>query len=129
MGWTGMRPMIFVTAAVAAIAVAPLTGCVTDEPRGGASMALVNALGAPIGSVRAWQTAGGVTFLNLEDETGLINVICSPGLWARYRTLAQTATALLVRGTLQNSTGAASVVADKLQQIDLGITPKSRDFQ
>jgi Cu-Zn family superoxide dismutase len=57
-----MRPMIFVTAAVAAIAVAPLTGCVTDEPQGGAPMALVNALGAPIGSVRAWQTAGGVTF-------------------------------------------------------------------
>ena len=25
-------------------------------------MPLINALGAPIGSVRAWQTAGGVTF-------------------------------------------------------------------
>ena len=30
-------------------------------------------------------TAKGVTFLNLEDETGLINVICSPGLWQRHR--------------------------------------------
>ena len=38
------------------------TACVTSEPQGGAAMPLVNALGAPIGSVRAWQTAGGVTF-------------------------------------------------------------------
>src|SRR5690606_8520004 len=33
-------------------------------------------------------TAGGVTFLNLEDETGMVNVVCSIGLWARYRTVA-----------------------------------------
>ena len=59
-----MRPMIFVTMAFAATAAAPLTlsGCVTDEPRGGTPMPLVNAAGETIGSVRAWQTAGGVTF-------------------------------------------------------------------
>lgn len=27
-------------------------------------------------------TAAGVTFLNLEDETGMVNVVCSVGLWA-----------------------------------------------
>lgn len=37
-------------------------GCVTDEPQGGAPMPLINAAGQTIGSVRAWQTAGGVTF-------------------------------------------------------------------
>jgi superoxide dismutase, Cu-Zn family len=57
-----MRPMIFVTIAFAAAAAAPLAGCVTDEPTGGAPMALVNASGQSIGSVRAWQTAGGVSF-------------------------------------------------------------------
>jgi Cu-Zn family superoxide dismutase len=57
-----MRPAIFVTAAFAAIAVAPLAGCVTDEPRGGEAMPLVNASGQAIGTVRAWQTPGGVTF-------------------------------------------------------------------
>lgn len=36
--------------------------CAYDEPRGGAPMPLVNASGQSIGSVRAWQTAGGVTF-------------------------------------------------------------------
>jgi hypothetical protein len=35
-------------------------------------------------------TAQGVTFINLEDETGMVNVLCSPGVWARHRRLAQT---------------------------------------
>ncbi|HKC04131.1 MAG TPA: superoxide dismutase family protein [Sphingomicrobium sp.] len=57
-----MRPTIFVTIAFAAAAFAPLTGCVTGEPQGGAPMPLVNAAGQTVGSVRAWQTAGGVSF-------------------------------------------------------------------
>ena len=36
-------------------------------------------------------TAAGITFINLEDETGLINVVCSKGCWARYRRAARTA--------------------------------------
>jgi Cu-Zn family superoxide dismutase len=52
---------------IAALAV--LSGCMTDEPRGPARMPLVNALGAPIGTVRAWQTPGGVTFR--VDASGL----------------------------------------------------------
>jgi Cu-Zn family superoxide dismutase len=43
--------------------------CAPIEPTGGAPMALVNAAGQSIGSVRAWQTAGGVT-LRI-DATGL----------------------------------------------------------
>ncbi len=34
-------------------------------------------------------TAGGVTFLSLEDETGILNVVCSPGLWQRFRKVAR----------------------------------------
>jgi len=34
-------------------------------------------------------TAGGVTFLSLEDETGLMNVICTAGVWQRFRTVAR----------------------------------------
>ena len=60
-------------------------------------------------------TAQGVTFINLEDETGMVNVLCSPGVWARHRKLAQTASALLIRGQVQNATGAVTVVADRLQ--------------
>ncbi|WP_067698277.1 error-prone DNA polymerase [Nocardia jejuensis] len=74
-------------------------------------------------------TAGGVTFLNLEDETGMVNVVCSVGLWARYRRLAQSAPALLIRGRVQNAEGAVTVVADHLQRMDLRIEARSRDFR
>jgi error-prone DNA polymerase len=30
-------------------------------------------------------TARGAVFLNLEDETGMLNVVCSKGAWARWR--------------------------------------------
>jgi Cu-Zn family superoxide dismutase len=39
-----------------------VAACAYDEPRGGAPMVLINASGQTIGDVRAWQTAGGVTF-------------------------------------------------------------------
>jgi error-prone DNA polymerase len=74
-------------------------------------------------------TAGGVTFVNIEDETGMVNVLCSPGVWARHRKLAQTASALLIRGQVQNATGAVTVVADRLGRIDLAAGSRSRDFR
>ncbi|MEV0687865.1 error-prone DNA polymerase [Nocardia sp. NPDC050378] len=74
-------------------------------------------------------TAAGVTFLNLEDETGMINVVCSVGLWSRYRRLAQSATALLIRGRIQNAEGVASLLAEHLEHLDLRIVARSRDFR
>jgi error-prone DNA polymerase len=74
-------------------------------------------------------TAGGVTFMNLEDETGMVNVLCTPGVWARHRRLAQTAPALLIRGQLQNATGAVTVIAERLGRISLKVSSRSRDFR
>jgi error-prone DNA polymerase len=74
-------------------------------------------------------TAAGTTFINLEDETGLINVICSKGLWQRYRRVARTAPALLVRGRLERAEGVTNVVADKLELLPLGAPARSRDFR
>jgi Cu-Zn family superoxide dismutase len=48
--------------AAAALSFAPLSGCVTAEPQGGAPMRLINAAGQTIGTVRAWQTSGGISF-------------------------------------------------------------------
>ncbi|MGE5562795.1 MAG: superoxide dismutase family protein [Bacillota bacterium] len=53
----GMRKLIPLVALAAAVAA-----CDTVEPSGGAPMPLVNGSGQPIGSVRAWQTAGGLSF-------------------------------------------------------------------
>src|SRR6266571_4813892 len=69
-------------------------------------------------------TAQGVTFLNLEDETGMVNVLCAPGVWARHRRLAQTASALLVRGQVQNATGAVTVIADRIGKLSMTVSSK-----
>ncbi len=75
-------------------------------------------------------TAGGVTFLNLEDESGMLNVTCSEGLWARYRPVALGSAALLVRGRLERSPeGVLNLVADRLQKLALAVPVKSRDFR
>jgi len=74
-------------------------------------------------------TAQGVTFLNLEDETGMVNVLCTPGVWARHRKLANTAPALLIRGQVQNASGAVTVLAERLGRITLTVGSKSRDFR
>ena len=74
-------------------------------------------------------TAAGTTFINLEDETGLINVICSKGLWQRYRRVARTSAALLVRGRLERAEGVTNVVADKLEPLPLPARVASRDFR
>lgn len=74
-------------------------------------------------------TAQGVTFINLEDETGMVNVLCVPGVWARHRKLANSAPALLVRGQVQNASGAITVVAERLGRITLTVGSKSRDFR
>ena len=75
-------------------------------------------------------TAEGVTFLSLEDETGMTNVVCSVGLWARYRPVVSSAPALVVRGTVENRSGAVSVVADKVERLHLGVAiGRSRDFR
>jgi len=74
-------------------------------------------------------TARGVTFMNLEDETGMVNVLCTPGVWARHRRLAQTASALLIRGQVQNASGAVTVVAERLQRLTMTVGSRSRDFR
>lgn len=74
-------------------------------------------------------TAQGVTFLSLEDETGLLNVVCSPGVWARFRPVARSAPALVVRGLLERGDGATNLVAEHLAPLTLPVTSRSRDFR
>ena len=44
------------------LGAAALSACAAIEPVGGSPVALINAGGQSVGTVRAWQTAGGVTF-------------------------------------------------------------------
>ena len=74
-------------------------------------------------------TASGTTFLNLEDEHGLINVIVSKGCWQRHKHVALTAIALIVRGRVEIAEGVINVVADKLVEFSMVAPIMSRDFR
>jgi error-prone DNA polymerase len=75
-------------------------------------------------------TAQGTIFVNLEDETGMLNVICSAGVWARYRRVARAAPALLVRGRLERAEGATNLVAEHIEALSLAVAAaRSRDFR
>ena len=73
-------------------------------------------------------TASGITFLNLEDETGLVNVIVSKGCWMRHRRVARTSPALLIRGKLEKVEGVTNVVAERISLLPLPSRLRSRDF-
>ncbi len=76
-------------------------------------------------------TAGGTTFLNLEDETGLINIVVSKGCWTRHARVARGAPALLVRGRLERGDGdVLNVIAERLESFTTAVgTMRSRDFR
>jgi len=75
-------------------------------------------------------TAKGFVFTTMEDETGLMNIICSKGVWSRYRRAARSAPALLIRGRLEKVEGVINVVADRIEALSLVTgTMRSRDFR
>jgi error-prone DNA polymerase len=74
-------------------------------------------------------TARGVVFLSLEDETGIANVICPPGVWERHRRLAMEANALVVSGRVESMDGAVSLLATRLRRLRVVAAARSRDFR
>ena len=76
-------------------------------------------------------TAKGVVFINLEDETGLVNVICTPDVWKRFRKVARTAPALEIHGVLERYQGVINVLARRIVALPLRLDEllKSRDFR
>jgi error-prone DNA polymerase len=74
-------------------------------------------------------TAGNTTFLSLEDETGLMNVICSQGCWIRYRKVARGSAALLIRGQVERNGKVVNIVAEKFEPMPVETPIKSRDFR
>ena len=75
-------------------------------------------------------TANGVTFINLEDEFGTLNVVASVGVWTRYRRVARESPALVVRGILERSPeGVINLVADRFEPLTVAARTSSRDFR
>ncbi|MFF2488020.1 error-prone DNA polymerase [Microbacterium sp. NPDC058062] len=75
-------------------------------------------------------TASGITFLNLEDEHGLVNIVCSLGVWNRYRRIVRDSPALIARGILERSTeGVTNLIADAFEDLRVGVQHRARDFR
>ncbi len=76
-------------------------------------------------------TARGVVFMTLEDETGFINLVLWPDVFARYHLLARTELFLGVSGRLQKQDNVTHLVVDHLWAPRLERQPAanpSRDF-
>ncbi|MFD0531477.1 OB-fold nucleic acid binding domain-containing protein [Kitasatospora arboriphila] len=71
----------------------------------------------------------GVLFISLEDETGLINVVCPPHVWERRRRTALQNAGLLVHGTVERRDGATNLQATRLAPLTLAPGTTSRDFR
>jgi error-prone DNA polymerase len=75
-------------------------------------------------------TARGVTFLNIEDETGLTNVIVDEVVWQKYRRVARESGGLMIRGMLEHTRdGVVNVIAERIEKLNLGLRTRSRDFR
>ena len=117
------HPTQFLRTQLAALGVVDAVGLHQCEPRSKVLIAGV------VTHRQRPMTAQGTTFMNLEDETGLINVVISKGCWARYRRVARDAAALLIRGRLERSEGVVNVVAEALTPLAVPASTGSRDFR
>jgi error-prone DNA polymerase len=73
-------------------------------------------------------TAGGVRFLNLEDETGLLNVVVLPQVWDAHYEVARKAIGVVIDGVLEYQDGVTNLVAHRFEHWPVaGI--RSRDFR
>ncbi len=76
------------------------------------------------------ETARGAVFVNLEDESGHVNVVFSRGAWARWKHVARHAPVLLIRGRVRKGQGAVSFDAERVEALVVGTAvPASRDFR
>ena len=56
-------------------------------------------------------TSRGIVFFNLEDETGLLNVVVLPEVWMEHRKVARRNPGLIIEGRLEYRDGVTNLVA------------------
>ena len=83
-------------------------------------------------------TASGVTFISLEDETGIVNLIVQRNVFMRFSLQARHAQILLARGPVERQkhpraeVAVVHVLVRSLERLDLPVTrlrQRSRDFR
>jgi error-prone DNA polymerase len=77
-------------------------------------------------------TAKGITFVTLEDETGVANLIVKQDIWQKFYLVARRSPAWIAHGGLEQRDGVIHVVVNRLEDMSacLGdVAIKSRDFR
>lgn len=77
-------------------------------------------------------TAKGITFVTLEDETGVSNLVVRQDVWMKFHRVARTATAMIAHGRLQSKESVIHVLVTKLENLTeqlAGLSSQSRDFR
>jgi error-prone DNA polymerase len=77
-------------------------------------------------------TAKGITFVTLEDETGVANLIIRMDVWEKFYKVARTAPAFIASGRLQNQQRVVHVLVSRLENMNERLKQlrvSSRDFQ
>jgi error-prone DNA polymerase len=76
------------------------------------------------------QTASGVVFITLEDETGFVNLILWSATFERWRHVATTSSLLAAHGKVERDGSVVYVVPERLEPVYLTNMPSaSRDFR
>jgi error-prone DNA polymerase len=77
------------------------------------------------------QTASGVTFLTLEDETGMVNVVVWAQVAERQRRIFLESQLMAVEGRMESAEGSQHLIATRLEDLSSllgGVATVSRDF-
>ncbi len=77
------------------------------------------------------QTAKGIVFLSLEDETGIANLVVMPDVYARCRTVVRGAPFLLARGRVERSGQVVNVKVESVAPLALApaVGERAREFR
>jgi error-prone DNA polymerase len=122
-GTYGIHPIAHIRAALTA------RGVLAAEAVKRAASDAEAALGGLVTHRQRPPTAGGVVFMTLEDETGMVNVICPPQVWARHKRMATAAPALVISGRIERQGDSVNLVASALRPLKVAATVPSRDFR
>ena len=75
-------------------------------------------------------TGKGITFVTLEDETGVANLVLHKHIWERFHKVARHSNAWIIRGRLESKHSIIHVVVQHLEDMHEQLTQlvQSRDF-
>ncbi|MBC7852907.1 MAG: error-prone DNA polymerase, partial [Pirellulaceae bacterium] len=77
-------------------------------------------------------TAKGITFVTMEDETGIVNLVVKQQIWEQFYTVARKSAAWIVHGRLERREKVIHVLVSRIEDLSAKIgdlRTKSRDFR